>query len=66
MPTICVEGWGLCLTESRSPQVHSELVDEEDCFPVWLAKADLHSGASAPPRPHFEIEGLQSAGLRGD
>jgi G3E family GTPase len=56
----------LCLTESRPPHVHSELVDEEDCFPVWLAKADLHGGASIPPQPHSKIEGLQSAGLRGD
>ncbi|MBR0809895.1 GTP-binding protein [Bradyrhizobium diazoefficiens] len=35
----------LCLTDSCPSQVHSELVDEEDCFPPWLAKADLHSGA---------------------
>ena len=56
----------LCLTESRPSQVHSDLVDEEDCFPVWLAKADLHSGASSPPPPHSGLEGLQSAGFRGD
>lgn len=53
------------LTESRPSQVRSDLVDEEDCFPVWLAKADLHGGASSPPSPHSGLESLQSAGFRG-
>lgn len=38
----------LCLTDSWPSQMYSELVDEEDCFPIWLTKADLNNGASAP------------------
>ncbi|WP_312010034.1 GTP-binding protein [Bradyrhizobium australafricanum] len=39
----------LCLTDSSPSQVPSELIDEEDCFPAWLAKADLNSVVSTPP-----------------
>ncbi|WP_456778121.1 GTP-binding protein [Bradyrhizobium sp. USDA 3315] len=39
----------LCLTDSSPSQVPSELIDEDDCFPAWLAKADLNSVASTPP-----------------
>jgi hypothetical protein len=54
----------LCLTESRPAHVHSELVDEEDCFPVGLRKPismaapwyrrDLIPKSRAYSRPAFE------------
>ena len=30
-----------CLTDSLPSEIPSELVDEEDCFPIWRAKLDV-------------------------
>jgi hypothetical protein len=34
-----------CLTDSWPSAICSELVDEKDCFPVWLAKAGVQEVA---------------------